>query len=65
MNDESVLKSIGGLIPMPSKGAKLLFWAEKLEKKYFHDREIPIFCLGEWFGTFCVQWDQSQNTVWD
>ena len=26
---------------------------------------FQVFSSGEYFGTFCWQWDQSQNTFWD
>jgi hypothetical protein len=42
------------LVPLPTKGAKLLSLAENL---------LFNFCSGERFGTFCWQWHQTQNIL--
>ena len=41
-------------VPLPTKGARLLPWAENLNFPPITLNNLPIqiFCSGEWFGTF-------------
>ena len=50
------------LVSLPTKGVKSLFWTENLNVLPI---TYSIFYSEEWFGTFCWQWNQSQNIFWN
>ena len=51
------------LVQLPTKGAKSLSWAENFKKLFIVlGGRFKFSAKGERFGSFCWQWDQSQNT---
>ena len=54
------------LVTLPKKGCQISPLSRKFELVvYWKGQEIQTFCSGLIFGTFCWQWNQSQNTFWD